>query len=222
MHRHAVEADLSFRPQVVEHAIGFRIGDQIERGVVELQQVDVVGAQAAQRLLDGEPDVRGREARVVRHRERGVGADLGERPAQRLREPGDEERVHVAVVEVASDLGRDDDVGPDTVERGAQHLLRMPVPVHVRRIEEGASQLVRPSHGAPRLGVVGGTVRIAEPISADGPGAEADRAHGQAGAAEHPPLHPSRSRSPSGVATGSEQVPLPRPEAPTPRSASRD
>src|SRR5207237_2866190 len=65
---------------------------------------------------------------------------------------------------------------------------------------------VRPSHRAPRLGVVGGTIRVAEPIAADGPRAEADRAHGQAGAAEHPPLHPSTVRSASGVVSGSEHV----------------
>src|ERR1041384_2167248 len=61
VHRDAVEADLAFRLQVVEHPIGLRVGDEPERGVVELQQVDVVGTQAPQRLLDREPDVGGGE-----------------------------------------------------------------------------------------------------------------------------------------------------------------
>src|SRR5207247_345106 len=110
------------------------------------------------------------------------------------------------VVEIAADLGGDEHALADSCERLAQELLRMAVPIHVRGIEEVAPQLVGAAYGAQRLGVVGRTVGVTEPVAADGPRAEADRADREAGAAEHPPPHRSRSPSASGVVTGSEQV----------------
>src|SRR5207244_2815347 len=103
---------------------------------------------------------------IVCHRERGVGCDLRERPAERFGQAGKEQGIHVAIIEVAPDLGRDDHVLPDALERLAQDLFGMAVAVHVGRVEEVASQVIRATHGAPRFGVVGCAVGVAEPVAA--------------------------------------------------------
>src|SRR3989442_6651759 len=135
-----------------------------------------------------------------------MGRQVGPWPTDGIGDPAQHTRVTVPVVEIAAHLRGEEDALADPRERLAQELFRVSVPVHVRRIEEIASQLVGAVHGAQRLGVVGGTVGVAEPVAADGPGPEPDGADREAGAAEHPPPHRSRSPSASGVATGSEQV----------------
>src|SRR5712691_7767354 len=202
----AVEPDLPVSLQILEHQVGVRVGDQAERGIVELQQVDVVGGEAPQRLLYREPDIVGREIGVVGQRQRNIGCELGDRPARRLGDAAQQQRVHGPVVEIAADLGRDEHVLADPRERPAQEFLRMTVPIHVRRIEEVATQLVGALDGAQRLGVVGGTVRVAESVAADAPTAEANGADREAGAAQHPTSHRNKSPSASRVVTGSEQA----------------
>src|SRR2546422_10875054 len=115
-------------------------------------------------------------------------------------------RSHGPIVEIAADLGGDEHALADSRQGLAQQLLRVPVPVHVRRIEEVAPQVVGAAHGAQRLGIVGRTVGVAEPVAADGPRTEADGADREAGAAGHSTPHRNRSPSASRVVTGSEQV----------------
>src|SRR6202008_1303354 len=116
------------------------------------------------------------------------------------------QRVDVAVVEVATDLGRHDHFVADALERVADDLFCVSVAAHVGGVKEGASEIVRPAHGPFRFGVVGRAVGIAEGVAPDRPSAEPDLADLQAGAAEGAGVHASSWASASGEATGSEHV----------------
>src|SRR2546425_741931 len=64
----------------------------------------------------------------------------------------------------------------------------------------------RAAHRAPRFGVVGGAVGVADVVAADRPGAEPDLADRETGAPQQALLHRSSSASAAGAATGREQV----------------
>src|SRR6266705_32676 len=117
--------------------------------------------------------------------------------------------MDVAVVEVAADLGCDEDLVADVVQRRAEQRFGVPVAVRVRGVEEVAVELERPPDGARRFGVVGSAVRVAKRVAADRPGSEPDLADRESGAAKGAPVHASSSpASCSGVETGIEHVVL--------------
>ncbi len=145
---------------------------------MQLEQVDVVGAQTLERALHREAQVSGREV-----------------------------QTQVGFVEVGADFGREDNLIAHVLERLAEQRFGVSVPVHVRRVEEGAAELECVTDRAGGLRVVGRAVRIAEPVAADRPGPETDFADGESGAAERAAVHASSSfASCSGVDTGIEHV----------------
>src|SRR5574340_534842 len=83
--------------------------------IVELVKVHVVRSEARQRAVEGERNV-----------------------------PGLEVHPHAAVVEVASDLGREEHVVPYALERLPQDLFAVPPAVHGRGVDEVGAQLNGP------------------------------------------------------------------------------
>src|SRR5262249_13277012 len=149
----------------------------IDAHVVQLQQVDVVTPQSAQRRLDLRPDRR--RAPVLRSL-RVAGRDTGR-------------------VDVVADLRRDDHVVAPPEELGEDRLAEAVVAVHGRGVEEVDPDV---EGGVHEAGLV---VDLAPPIGRDGPGAEPDLRDFELATAE--PLvaygigaypGPHRTRSPSG------------------------
>ena len=141
--RHADEADLALALQRLQHLDRAVL---LERGParrhVDLDQVEAVGAEPAQRLLDVGADVRG--AVVVRVRRRRVGRDLDQAAAL-----GGEEELIPAVADVGADqllaaavVGR----GVDQVDAAVEDRVEQPPRVLVGDLRAArlASQLHRP------------------------------------------------------------------------------
>ena len=161
----AVRPDLALVDQ------GLQGVDQVERGGhrqcvdVQLVEVDVVGAEPAERVFQ------------AAHRERraGVGA---ERP------PG-------ALLADVAELGGDHHAVPSPGHRLTEDPLAVPGAVVAGGVEQGHPEIERPVDGADRFVVVHLTPAERLPVvaperAADGPAPHSDRAHRDAAASQRP------------------------------------
>ena len=163
--RAADVADLAGAHQIVERAERFL--DRRQRvEAVQLVEVDVVGAEAAQARLDRAGQVVARGADVVRSRPAAEGA-----------------------------LGRDEHLVAPALDRLAEDLLGQAVRVDVGRVEHRDAGLEADVDEPRRLGDVARAPGLEELVAAaEGAGAEAERGDLEARAAELSVFHPQFPR----------------------------
>ena len=167
--RHAVRPDLARVARLLEHLEDGVRPDRVHARVVELVDVDVVGAEAREALLEGVADEPGRP--VVR--------------------PLDVALALPRRVDVVAELRRDRDVVADVAERLCEQRLAAALAVGVGRVEERDAEVVRLAQERDRrlVGV------LAPPAGRDRPEAEADLGGGDARRAERARLHGPECRS---------------------------
>jgi hypothetical protein len=177
-------AQLALGLEVLQRLEGVVALDRVHAGVVELVEVDVVGAEAAQAGLE-----------PLAHE--------GTVPALRALALG---VLLAAGLEVVAEFGRDLDLIAVGRKHAADQLLVGAPAVSVTGVEEGDPQLQRLLDQAN----AGGLRHLAPPVRAERPRPEADLRGGQVGVAEAPLLHPGKSRS----AEGSQIVWISAPSGP--------
>ena len=127
---------------------------------MHLVQVDPIGAEAPQTGFAATDDVTARQAAIVR-----------------------------SVAHSTIDLGRQDHAIAPTLERFAEHPLRLAARVHVGRIEQVDAGVEAAIHQPPRFCHIGGANHALAIVTGEGHGAETEEGYLESSRAETTVVH---------------------------------